>query len=67
MGVLHPADLDAMPPGGVPDQALTLLSEVSGMLPLLGAAVLLVAVYGPERLANREVPGREAVGLESRS
>jgi membrane protease YdiL (CAAX protease family) len=63
MGVLHPADLDAMAPGGVPDGALTLLSEVSGMLPLLVVAVLLIAVYGPKRLANRTVPGREAAGL----
>jgi membrane protease YdiL (CAAX protease family) len=65
MGVLHPADLDAMAPGGVPDQALALLSEVSGMLPLVAVAVLLIVVYGPARLANREVPGREAVGLET--
>jgi membrane protease YdiL (CAAX protease family) len=64
MGVLHPADFDAMAPGGVPNQILTLLSEVSGMLPLVAVAVLLVVVYGPARLANGDVPGREAVGLD---
>jgi len=64
MGVLHPADTAAMAPGGVPDPWLTLLSEVTGAVPLVAVALLLVAVYGPTRLADREIPGGEAVGLE---
>jgi membrane protease YdiL (CAAX protease family) len=66
MGVLHPADTESMAPGGVPDPWLSLLSEVTGMLPLLALAVLLVVVYGADRLANREIPGREVVGLDSK-
>jgi len=64
MGVLHPADTASMAPGGVPDPWLTLLSEVTGALPLVGIAVLLLLVYGPDRLTNREIPGREVVGLK---
>jgi membrane protease YdiL (CAAX protease family) len=66
MGVLHPADTAAMAPGGVPDPWLTLLSEVTGAVPLVAVALLLVAVYGPTRLADRAIPGSEAVGLEPR-
>jgi len=66
MGVLHPADTAAMAPGGVPDPWLSLLSEVTGAVPLVAVAIVLVAVYGTERLADREIPGAEAVGLESR-
>jgi len=66
MGVLHPADTAAMAPGGVPDSWLSLLSEVTGTVPLVVVALLLVAVYGPERLADWEIPGAEAVGLEPR-
>jgi len=64
MGVFHPADTAAMAPGGVPDPWLTLLSEVTGALPLVAIALLLVIAYGPGRLANREIPGREVVGLK---
>ncbi|WP_459191941.1 CPBP family intramembrane glutamic endopeptidase [Halosimplex sp. J119] len=67
MGVFHPADPAAMAPGGVPDQWLSLLAEVTGALPLVLVALVLVAVYGPERLAGREIPGPEVVGLESRA
>lgn len=63
MGIFHPADTEAMAPGGVPDQAMGLLAEVTGALPLVVIAVLLVVVYGGGRLANREPPGAEAVGL----
>jgi membrane protease YdiL (CAAX protease family) len=66
MGVFHPADTEAIAPGGVPDPSLSLLSEVTGMIPLVAIALLLIALYGSDRLANREIPGREAVGLKSR-
>jgi membrane protease YdiL (CAAX protease family) len=66
MGVLHPADTAAMAPGGVPDPWLRLLSEVTGAVPLVVLAVALIAVYGRDRLANREIPGSEVVGLEPR-
>ena len=65
MGLYHPADVEAMAPGGVPDQALNLLAEVTGAVPMVVIALLLVALYGPERLASRDIPGREAVGIES--
>jgi membrane protease YdiL (CAAX protease family) len=64
MGVYHPADLAAMAPGGVPDPALNLLAEVTGAIPLVVLAVLIVAVYGGRRLAARERPGVEHVGLD---
>jgi membrane protease YdiL (CAAX protease family) len=63
MGIYHPADMDALAPGGVPDPWLNLLAEVTGAAPLVALAVLLVAVYGRERLAAGEIPGRDAVGL----
>ncbi|WP_226013380.1 CPBP family intramembrane glutamic endopeptidase [Halomicrobium salinisoli] len=65
MGVYHPADLAALAPGGVPDPWLNLLAEVTGAVPLVAAAVLVVLLYGGDRLANREVPGPEVVGLDS--
>ena len=64
MGVYHPADLDALAPGGVPDPWLNLLAEVTGAIPLIAAALLVVFVYGADRLANHEVPGAETVGLK---
>jgi membrane protease YdiL (CAAX protease family) len=63
MGVYHPADLAAMAPGGVPDPWLNLLAEVTGAVPLVVLAVVLVVVYGGRRLAPRERPGVERVGL----
>jgi len=63
MGVFHPADIAAMAPGGVPDPWLALLSEITGALPLVALALLLVVLYGPERLSTGEIPGREVVGL----
>ncbi|MFW5900194.1 MAG: CPBP family intramembrane glutamic endopeptidase [Halodesulfurarchaeum sp.] len=64
MGVFHPADLEALAPGGVPDSALNLLAEVTGAVPLVLLAVILVAIYGGDRLANDEIPGPEVVGLD---
>ncbi|MDS0222272.1 CPBP family intramembrane metalloprotease [Haloarcula sp. S1AR25-5A] len=64
MGIFHPADVEALAPGGVPDTALNLLAEVTGAVPLLLFAVLLVVVYGGERLADGEIPGPEVVGLD---
>ncbi|WP_336037250.1 CPBP family intramembrane glutamic endopeptidase [Halobacterium yunchengense] len=63
MGVFHPVDTEALAPDGVPTPTLRLLSEVTGVVPLAAAAVVVVLVYGGERLADREIPGREAVGL----
>lgn len=63
MGVFHPADMDVLAPGGVPDPWLNFLAELTGAIPLVGLALLLVIVYGADRLANREVPGPEIVGL----
>ena len=64
MGIFHPADTEAMTPGGVPDRALGLLAEVTGALPLVAIAVLIVIVYGGDRLADGDPPGAEAVGLD---
>ena len=62
MGVFHPADLAAMAPGGVPDPWLSLLAEVTGAVPLVAFAVLLIVVYGGEQLSARERPGAERIG-----
>ncbi|WP_336338747.1 CPBP family intramembrane glutamic endopeptidase [Haloarcula brevis] len=64
MGIFHPADVEALAPGGVPDTALNLLAEVTGAVPLLLFAILLVVIYGSDRLANGEIPGPEVVGLD---
>ncbi|QFU84811.1 CPBP family intramembrane glutamic endopeptidase [Natronorubrum aibiense] len=66
MGIFHPADMEAMAPGGIPDEWLSLLAELTGAAPLVLVAILLIVVYGPDRLANRDIPGCEAVGLDSR-
>ena len=65
MGIYHPADLDALLVNGVPDQWLNFLAEVTGSLPLVVVAILLVIVYGGERLASHEKIGLEAVGLDT--
>lgn len=65
MGIFHPADIEALAPGGVPDQALNLLAEVTGAAPLVVLALLVVAYYGADTLSAREPPGREQVGLDS--
>jgi len=63
MGIFHPADPAALVPNGVPDPWLNLLAEVTGALPLVLIAVLLVAVYGGDRLANRDPPTPRDAGL----
>ncbi|UWG46870.1 Metal-dependent membrane protease, CAAX family [Halanaeroarchaeum sp. HSR-CO] len=64
MGLYHPADLATLTQDGIPDPWLTFLAEATGAIPLVATAVLLVVVYGADRLANREVPGPEHVGLD---
>ncbi|RXK46753.1 hypothetical protein [Halorientalis pallida] len=51
-------------PDGVPDPWLTFLAEGTGAIPLVGLAVLVVLLYGRDRLANRRVPGSEVLGLD---
>ncbi|WP_336001491.1 CPBP family intramembrane glutamic endopeptidase [Halorientalis halophila] len=63
MGIYHPADAAALVPNGVPDPWLNLLAEITGALPIVATAILLVVIYGPERLASRDPPGPEAAGL----
>lgn len=63
MGLYHPADLASLAPGGVPDPWLNFLAEATGAIPLIGIAIVLVVVYGADRLSNREVPGPDHVGL----
>ena len=63
MGVFHPADLAAMAPGGVPDPWLSLLAEITGAVPLVAFAVLLVVVYGGDHLSPRERPGADRIGF----
>jgi membrane protease YdiL (CAAX protease family) len=64
MGVLHPGDQEELAPGGVPDTALNLIAEVSGAVPIVLLAIVLVVVYGAGRLADGEIPGPEVVGLD---
>jgi len=63
MGIFHPADQAALVPNGVPDPWLNLLAEVTGALPLVLIALLLVVVYGADRLANRDPPTPQDAGL----
>ncbi|MFC7139943.1 CPBP family intramembrane glutamic endopeptidase [Halosimplex aquaticum] len=63
MGIFHPADTEALAPGGVPDPLLNLLAEVTGALPLVILALLFVVVYGADKLSNHEPPGLEVVGF----
>jgi hypothetical protein len=60
MGIFHPADMDVLMPEGVPDPWLNLLAEVTGAVPLVAVAILIVVVYGPKRLSSREPQGVEA-------
>ena len=64
MGIFHPADTEALAPGGVPDPVLNLLAEVTGAVPLVALALLVVAYYGADTLSARDPPGREQVGLD---
>ena len=63
MGIFHPADPEALIPNGVPDPWLNLLAEVTGALPLVLIAILLVVVYGGNCLANRDPPTPQDAGL----
>lgn len=63
MGVYRPADPEMLAPGGIPDPWLNFLAEVTGAIPLVAVALLIVIVFGTARLANHEVPGPEIVGL----
>ena len=65
MGIFHPADMDLLAPNGIPDPWLTLLSEVTGAVPLVVLAILLVVYYGPDRISPGEKPGPEVLGLDS--
>ncbi|MFO8114745.1 MAG: CPBP family intramembrane glutamic endopeptidase [Halorubrum sp.] len=63
MGIYHPADRAALVPGGVPDPWLNLLAEVTGAVPLVLVAIILIVVYGGDRLANRDPPTPRDAGL----
>jgi hypothetical protein len=63
MGIFHPADQEALIPDGAPDPWLNLLAEVTGALPLVLVATLLVVTYGADRLANRDPPSPHDAGL----
>ena len=63
MGIFHPADPAALLLNGVPDPWLNLLAEVTGAVPLVLLAVLLVVIYGGRRLANRDPPTPQDAGL----
>ncbi|MFC7174976.1 hypothetical protein ACFQL0_19705 [Haloplanus litoreus] len=47
----------------MPDPWLNLLAEVTGAVPLVLIAILLVFVYGADRLANRDPPTPQDAGL----
>ncbi|AOW79603.1 putative metal-dependent membrane protease [Halodesulfurarchaeum formicicum] len=64
MGIFHPADMAVLAPGGVPDPWLNFLAEVTGAVPLVALAALLVVIYGAEHLAPRDRPGLERLGLD---
>lgn len=64
MGLYHPADKEALVPGGVPDPWLNLLAEGTAAVVLVGLAIALVVVYGSDRLANHDVPGPAVLKLE---
>jgi hypothetical protein len=63
MGIFHPADQEALIPDGAPDPWLNLLAEVTGAVPLVLVAILLIVVYGADRLANRDPPSPQDAGL----
>jgi membrane protease YdiL (CAAX protease family) len=67
MGIFHPADQEALIPNGAPDPWLNLLAEVTGAVPLVLAAILVVVVYGSNRLADRDPPTPQDAGLPPRT
>jgi membrane protease YdiL (CAAX protease family) len=63
IGVFHPADKAALVPGGIPDPWLNFLAEISSAVVLVGIAVLVVLVFGTDRLSNHTVPDTSVLGL----
>lgn len=63
MGIFHPADTEALAPGGVADPWLNFLAEATTAVVLVAAAILVVVVYGRRHLSTDEAPGPEVVGL----
>ena len=63
MGIFHPADREALLSNGVPDPWLNLLAEVTGALPLVLIAILIVVVHGANHLADRDPPTSQDAGL----
>jgi hypothetical protein len=64
IGVFHPADKQALVPGGIPDPWLNFLAEVSSAVVLVGIAVAVVLVFGAGRLSNHDVPDTSVLGLD---
>ncbi|RLM53445.1 CPBP family intramembrane metalloprotease [Halobellus sp. Atlit-31R] len=64
IGVFHPADKQALVPGGIPDPWLNFLAEVSSAVVLVGLAAVVVVAFGTERLSNRDVPDTGVLGLD---
>jgi hypothetical protein len=64
IGVFHPADKQALVPGGIPDPWLNFLAEVSSAVVLVGLAVVVVLAFGTERLSNHDVPDTSVLGLD---
>lgn len=63
MGVLHPADVEQLYPGGVPDYWLTLLAEGTSAIVLVGISLLVLFVYGWKKLSPGEIPRKKNAGL----
>jgi membrane protease YdiL (CAAX protease family) len=64
MGLYHPADYDVIAPGGVPDPWYSLLAEVTGAIPLVILATLVVLLYGRTRLSKTDsIPTASEIGL----
>lgn len=63
MGIFRLSDPETLIPNGVPDPWQNLLAEVTGVLPLVLIAVLLVVIFGGECLVNRDLPTPQDAGL----
>jgi len=64
IGIFHPADRTVLVPGGIPDPWLMILAEGSSAGVLVGAALLVVHAFGPERLSGSEIPNGETLGFD---
>jgi len=64
IGVFHPADEQALVPGGIPDPWLNFLAEISSAVVLVGLAVVVVLAFGTERLSNHDVPDTSVLGSD---